>query len=191
MFYPSLGLGSTGGSGGDLVGPASSTDNALVRFDLATGKLVQNSLATVDDSGRGVFPLRVTASGTNGNYPTVVAGDPSGNYIELTADASAGYLGTTSNLTPIVVRGSRTEISSGKVILVSADASHTMLKSNGTTTQDRLGDDSGFAFGQAKLTTDTAATTGLVAGALAALTTASLTLYDSTGQAYVIPCKIP
>lgn len=35
-----------------------------------------------------------------------------------------------------------------------------------------------------------AATTGLLAGALAALTTASIVIYDSTGQAYRIPCVI-
>lgn len=39
------------GSGGDVVGPASSTDNAIARFDLATGKLLQNSTVTIDDSG--------------------------------------------------------------------------------------------------------------------------------------------
>jgi hypothetical protein len=36
--------------GGDVVGPASSTDNAVVRFDLATGKLVQNSGVTISDA---------------------------------------------------------------------------------------------------------------------------------------------
>jgi hypothetical protein len=36
---------------GDVVGPASSTDNAIARFDSTTGKLLQNSLAIVDDSG--------------------------------------------------------------------------------------------------------------------------------------------
>lgn len=36
---------------GDVVGPASSTDNALARFDLATGKLLQNSTATLSDAG--------------------------------------------------------------------------------------------------------------------------------------------
>jgi hypothetical protein len=41
-----------GGSGsGDVVGPASATDNALVRFDGTTGKLVQNSTATLSDTG--------------------------------------------------------------------------------------------------------------------------------------------
>ena len=36
---------------GDLVGPASSTDNAITRFDSTTGKLVQNSAVTVADDG--------------------------------------------------------------------------------------------------------------------------------------------
>lgn len=34
-----------------IAGPASSTDNALVRFDLATGKLAQNSVAILTDTG--------------------------------------------------------------------------------------------------------------------------------------------
>ena len=40
-----------GTASGDVVGPASATDNALVRFDGTTGKLVQNSTATLDDTG--------------------------------------------------------------------------------------------------------------------------------------------
>ena len=36
---------------GDVVGPSSATDNALVRFDGTTGKLIQNSSGILDDSG--------------------------------------------------------------------------------------------------------------------------------------------
>jgi hypothetical protein len=36
---------------GDVVGPASSTDNAIARFDGTTGKLVQNSDCTISDTG--------------------------------------------------------------------------------------------------------------------------------------------
>jgi len=36
---------------GDVVGPASATDNAITRFDTTTGKLIQNSLVTVADDG--------------------------------------------------------------------------------------------------------------------------------------------
>jgi len=37
--------------GGDVVGPASATDNAIARFDTTTGKLLQNSVVTVSDTG--------------------------------------------------------------------------------------------------------------------------------------------
>ncbi len=38
-------------SAGDVIGPGSSTDNAIARFDQASGKLLQNSQATIDDNG--------------------------------------------------------------------------------------------------------------------------------------------
>lgn len=38
-------------SGWDVVWPASSTDNAIARFDLTTGKLIQNSAVTLWDDG--------------------------------------------------------------------------------------------------------------------------------------------
>ncbi len=39
------------GGSGDVVGPASATDNALVRFNLTTGKLIQNGVITETDTG--------------------------------------------------------------------------------------------------------------------------------------------
>lgn len=45
----SITINSTGS--GDVAGPASATDNALVRFDGATGKLVQNGVITESDTG--------------------------------------------------------------------------------------------------------------------------------------------
>lgn len=40
-----------GGGSGDVVGPASSADNAIARFDTTTGKLIQSSGASVEDGG--------------------------------------------------------------------------------------------------------------------------------------------
>lgn len=68
--------------GGDVVGPASATDNALARFDSTTGKLLQNSSITVDDTGllglpagvRQTFAPNATNAGLNVGS---VAGDPS------------------------------------------------------------------------------------------------------------------
>lgn len=47
----SITINSTASGSGDVVGPASSTDNALVRFDGTTGKLVQNGQITESDTG--------------------------------------------------------------------------------------------------------------------------------------------
>jgi len=47
----SITINSTASGSGDVVGPASSTDNALVRFDGTTGTLVQNGQITESDTG--------------------------------------------------------------------------------------------------------------------------------------------
>ena len=44
-------INSTASGSGDVVGPASATDNALVRFDSTTGKLIQNGQITESDTG--------------------------------------------------------------------------------------------------------------------------------------------
>lgn len=49
--YPSFTIASTGGGTGDVVGPASATDNAITRYDGTTGKLIQNSTVTLTDNG--------------------------------------------------------------------------------------------------------------------------------------------
>ena len=51
---------------GAVGGPASSTDNAVVRYDGTTGKLVQNSGVAIDDSGK-------VSVGTNAVYGAPVA----------------------------------------------------------------------------------------------------------------------
>lgn len=64
---------------GDFVGPASSTDNAIVRFDGTTGKAGQNSAVTIADTtgniaGPEEYKLRGTTSGTTAIVATAVAG---------------------------------------------------------------------------------------------------------------------
>lgn len=44
-------INSTASGSGDVIGPSSATDEALVRYDGATGKLVQNSSGTLTDAG--------------------------------------------------------------------------------------------------------------------------------------------
>ena len=54
-----------GATGGDVVGPASATDNAVVRFDGTTGKLVQNSVVTIADSTGDVTGVGALTMGGN------------------------------------------------------------------------------------------------------------------------------
>ncbi len=68
LFYKDTGgavrvLATAAGSAGDVVGPVSSTDNALVRFDGTTGKLVQSSVGVLDDSGNLTGIAALTTSG--------------------------------------------------------------------------------------------------------------------------------
>lgn len=77
---------------GDVVGPASSTDNAIARFDSTTGKLLQNSAATVDDTGNisdqlgNVRDIPKSGSAKTTSY-TLVAGD-AGQFIEIGSGGS-------------------------------------------------------------------------------------------------------
>lgn len=108
-------IDSASGSG-DVVGPASSTDNAIVRFDGTTGKLIQNSTVTISDGGgivdtiannANVDALTITQSDTTNNKNGVVlAGATTGNLLKVTptgatpvTDAGGGaiYLDNTSN----------------------------------------------------------------------------------------------
>jgi hypothetical protein len=68
----------------------------------------------------------------------------------------------------------------GRLIFGDSTSSFPALKRSGRTLQVRLGDDSGFAPIQGKLTTDTAFASGTVTA------TGHLTLYDSTGKAYIV-----
>lgn len=61
--------GQSGGSGsgsGDVVGPGSATDNAVARFDLTTGKLIQDSGVIIDDNNNvsGIASIQLNAPNT-------------------------------------------------------------------------------------------------------------------------------
>ncbi len=68
-------------AGGDVTGPGSSTDNALVRFDGTTGKLIQNGVITEDDTGN----LSISAAVSGGSLSALVANTSN------TASATAFY----------------------------------------------------------------------------------------------------
>jgi len=59
-------------AGGDVVGPASATDNAITRFDQTTGKLIQNSTVTLDDNGNIINANSLGLDTTPATVPTTV-----------------------------------------------------------------------------------------------------------------------
>ena len=62
----------TPATGGEVFGPSSSTDNAIARFDGTTGKVIQNSVTTIDDTGNASGILSQQFS--NGTAVTLAAG---------------------------------------------------------------------------------------------------------------------
>ena len=61
--YPNFTITNTSPSlGGDVAGPSSATDNAVARFDTTTGKLIQNSVVLVGDTGVVTGVTELTAS---------------------------------------------------------------------------------------------------------------------------------
>jgi len=107
-----------GGGSGDVVGPSSATDNAVVRYDGSTGKLIQSSAVTIADttgditagkyngltisSSTGTLTVSngktlsaantVTLSGTDGS--TITFG--SGGTVAYTSDNLSAFASTTS-----------------------------------------------------------------------------------------------
>ncbi len=83
---------------GDVVGPVSSTDNALARFDSTTGKLLQNSVAILTDLGALSGLQSVTIAGGTGNVFSI-------NTDLLFVDTTTGYtgLGTVTAVTKLHV----------------------------------------------------------------------------------------
>lgn len=75
----------------DVQGPASATDDGIARFDGTTGKLIQDSSASIDDQGV------ITATGFSGDLTGNVTGDVTGN---VTGDLTGNVTGdVTGNLT--------------------------------------------------------------------------------------------
>ena len=81
--------------GTKVTGPASSTDNAITRFDSTTGKLVQDSGVTIDDSNvlSGATQLNVDNLRFDGN--TLSTTDTNGNLnIDLDGSGSIDFVGS-------------------------------------------------------------------------------------------------
>lgn len=146
----------------------------------------QNTYATAVTIGQdrittfsaGIVATSISASGNLLTTTNVLAG-------------SGGLVGwsPTKSLMSSPVDGSirltnAAQLDFGLLQLGGTTSSFPALKRSTTTLQARLADDSAFTNIQGKLTTDTAYAVGTV------VPTGVLTLYDSTGTAYRVPCLV-
>lgn len=84
---------------GDVTGPSSATNNAVARFDGASGKIVQNSAVTVSDTGAisttgGATITGTTAINTTGAATTTIGGSGTG---KIAVETSSTTIGTGSS----------------------------------------------------------------------------------------------
>ena len=78
--------------GGDVVGPSSATDNAVARYDSTTGKLLQNSVVTVGDTGA-VAGVTTLAASTSVTTPIVQATNSGGLALKNSAGTTQISMG--------------------------------------------------------------------------------------------------
>lgn len=114
--WPNQTISATGSAAGNVTGPASATDNAVVRFDNTTGEVIQNSGVIINDSGEittGVWKgteVTVPYGGTGVVTLTgIVKGNGSSAFSAATAGtdyvAPGGALGTPSSGTATNLTG--------------------------------------------------------------------------------------
>jgi hypothetical protein len=87
---------------GDVVGPGSATDEAIVRFDTATGKLIQNGVITIDDVANMAeirsleFTTHTSGPGTSTTHIALVNNDfhintVTGNNVQMLIEGNTEY----------------------------------------------------------------------------------------------------
>lgn len=105
--------GSGGGGGGDVVGPASSVDDSVVRFDGVTGKLIQGSTVIISDTGAITGALSLTLSSlTSGRIPIISTAGLLVDDADLTFSTdtltATKVVAPTSVTSPLVIGGTST-----------------------------------------------------------------------------------
>lgn len=113
QITPSLSISVLGGfidtsGAGNVVGPSSATNNSLVRFDSTTGKLIKNSIATLDDSGNLTTTSVITDFITAINNDLRINPHASSDTIFIGHDFSLSriYIGESSTQTDFQVKDS-------------------------------------------------------------------------------------
>lgn len=168
----------TGGGGGDVVGPASSTDNAVARFDGTTGKLLQNSTGVVvsDTNQVGILATSNTPthSLTLGSTGTGIAiyntSDQTTNYERLLIDANSNTFriipqngGSGTSRAVVIGTSDKITVSTTNINMgySTSGTGGTLVTVNGTQSQSS-GTTTAFAISPTISQSSTAAYTGLL-----------------------------
>ncbi len=109
-----------GGGSGDVVGPASATDNAIARFDATTGKLIQNSPVTIADSTGAIA----------GTQSVTFSGSTSGTTVLQPTTAASGTLTMPATTDTLVARATTDTLTNKTINLSSNTLSGTTAQFN-------------------------------------------------------------
>jgi hypothetical protein len=83
--------GGGGGGDGDVIGPTSATPNAIARFNGASGKIIQNSAVTIDDSGNVTTPAAMSMNILNvAGFAYLPPVNPKESYVAVAGDDTNG-----------------------------------------------------------------------------------------------------
>jgi hypothetical protein len=103
-IYPSTGAGLF------VTGPASSTDNAVARFDGTTGKIIQNSAVTIADDGATVIAansasdgLRITQIGAGNALVVEDSANPDASPFVVDASGKVGIGSSPNSLAALTI----------------------------------------------------------------------------------------
>lgn len=172
-------------AGGDVTGPASATSTAIARFNGTTGKIIQNSGATIDGSGN------LTATNFSGTSTGTNTGD---QIITLTGDVTGSGTGSFAATLATVNSNVGTFGSATKTVTVTATGKGLITAISEQTATPAVGSITGLGTGVAtwlatpssanlaSAITDETGTGPLVFGTNPALTTATLGSSTATTQ---------
>jgi len=116
---------------GDVVGPASATDNAIARFDSITGKLLQNSVVTVGDTGA-VTGVTTFAASTSVTTPIVQATNSAGLALRNSAGTSQISMGAGGGDNVTIAVATNINGANAQIDISPTGTGHVHIKPTGT-----------------------------------------------------------
>jgi hypothetical protein len=117
--------------GGDVVGPSTATDNAVARYDSTTGKLLQNSVVTVGDTGA-VSGVTTLAASTSVTTPIVQATNSAGLALRNSAGTSQISMGAGGGDNVTIAVSTNLNGANAQIDISPTGTGHVHIKPTGT-----------------------------------------------------------